>query len=61
MVPGGMGVQEGSMAGVYGLLGVPFEQAVLVSLVFRVVYSVIPFGVSLSLYYRALRPRRVAD
>ena len=61
MVPGGLGVQEGSMAGVFHLLGAPLEQAVLVTLLFRVVYSVIPFLVSLSLYWRALRARRPVD
>ena len=58
MVPGGVGVQEGSMAGVYHLLGVSLEQAVLVSLLFRVVYSAIPFGASLPFYWRVLRQRR---
>ena len=57
MVPGGLGVQEGSMAGVYHLLGVPLEQAVLVSLLFRLVYYVIPFGVSLAFYWYVLQGR----
>jgi uncharacterized protein (TIRG00374 family) len=51
MVPGGLGVQEGSMAGVYALLGVPFEQAVLAAVLFRVVYYLIPFGAALGLYW----------
>ena len=58
MIPGGIGVQEGSMAGVYHLLGVPLEQAVLVSLLFRVVYFVVPFGVSLAFYGKVIRQRR---
>ena len=58
MVPAGLGVQEASMSGIYHLLGAPLEQAVLASLLFRVVYSFIPFGLSLSLYGRALRSRR---
>ena len=55
MVPGGLGVQEGSMAGAYHLLGVPLEQAVLVSFLFRLVYYMIPFGVSLLLYRNVMR------
>jgi uncharacterized protein (TIRG00374 family) len=58
MVPGGVGVQEASMAGVYHLLGVSLEQAVLVSLLFRVVYSVVPFGASLAFYTKVIRQRR---
>lgn len=55
MIPGGLGVQEGSMAGVYALLGVPFEQAVLVSLLFRAVYYFVPYLISLAYYRRMLR------
>ena len=55
MVPGGLGVQDGSMAAVYTLLGVPFEQAALAAVLFRVVYYLIPFLVSLGFYRRLLR------
>jgi len=55
MVPGGLGVQEGSMAGIYTLLGVPLEQAVLAAILFRVVYYFIPYLVSLVFYRRLLR------
>jgi uncharacterized protein (TIRG00374 family) len=55
MVPGGLGVQEGSMAAVYTLLGVPFEQAALATVLFRVVYYLVPFLVSLGFYRRLLR------
>ena len=58
MVPGGLGVQEGSMAGTYHLLGVPLEEAVLVSVLFRVVYYMAPFGVSLAFYRGVLRGGR---
>ena len=57
MVPGGLGVQEGSMAGAYHLLGVPLEQGVLVSFLFRLVYYMVPFGVSLLFYRNDLRER----
>jgi uncharacterized protein (TIRG00374 family) len=55
MVPGGLGVQEGSMAGVYALLGAPLHKAVLASILFRVVYYLIPYLVSLGFYWWLLR------
>jgi uncharacterized protein (TIRG00374 family) len=55
MIPGGLGVQDGSMTGVYALMGVPLEQAVLASVLFRVVYYFIPFLVSLMFYWGLLR------
>ena len=61
MIPGGLGVQEGSMAGAYHLLGVPLGQAVLVSLLYRLVYYMVPFGTSLLLYRHLLRRGRLED
>ncbi len=55
MVPGGLGVQEGSMSAIYALLGVPLGTAVLASILFRVVYYFLPFFVSLGFYRRLLR------
>jgi uncharacterized protein (TIRG00374 family) len=55
MVPGGLGVQEASMAGIYALLGVSFEQAVAASILFRIVYDFIPFFISLVFYRQLLR------
>ena len=55
MIPGGLGVQEGSMAGIYALLGVPLNQAVLAAILFRVVYYFAPYLVSLAFYRRMLR------
>jgi uncharacterized protein (TIRG00374 family) len=54
MIPGGLGVQEGSMAAVYALLGVPLGQAVLAAILFRVVYYFAPFLVSLGFYRRLM-------
>jgi uncharacterized membrane protein YbhN (UPF0104 family) len=54
MVPGGFGVQEASMAGIYALLGVSFEMAVLASILFRVVYDFTPFLISLFFYRHLL-------
>jgi len=55
MIPGGLGVQEGSMAGIFALLGVAFDRAVLASIFFRVVYFFIPYIISLTLYRGLLR------
>lgn len=55
MVPGGFGVQEASMAGMYALFGVSFTQAFLAAVLFRVVSDFIPFFVSLGLYRRVMR------
>jgi uncharacterized protein (TIRG00374 family) len=55
MLPGGMGVQDGSMAGVYALLGVPFGPALLATVLFRITYYLIPFAFGLAVYGRLLR------
>jgi uncharacterized protein (TIRG00374 family) len=57
MVPGGFGVQEGSMAGVFVLLGAPFEQAILASVLFRGIFFLAPYLVSLGFYGRLLRKK----
>lgn len=44
------------MTGVYVLLGVPLEQALLAALLFRLVYSAFPFCASLALYRHLQRP-----
>ena len=54
MLPGGLGVQDGSMAGVYALLGMPLEQALLASVLFRAVYYFLPFLAGLVIYWRIL-------
>jgi len=55
MIPGGLGVQEGSMAGIFALLGVAFDRAVLASVFFRVLYFFVPYLISLTLYRGLLR------
>ena len=54
MIPGGLGIVEGSMAGIFYLFGVPLEQATLASVLFRVIYYLVPFALS------ALFARRLA-
>ena len=60
MVPGGIGVQEGSIVGTYHLLGVPLEEAVLASILFRAVYYMLPFGISLGFYRRLMKAETLA-
>lgn len=47
LVPGGLGVMEGSMATVFVSLSVPFETAVVAVLIYRVAYYVLPMIISL--------------
>jgi uncharacterized membrane protein YbhN (UPF0104 family) len=54
MIPGGLGVQEGSMTAIYVGFGVDPEQAVLAVLAFRLVYQTVPFVISLPLYKRLM-------
>jgi len=51
LVPGGLGVMEGSMAAVFAGFGVPFETAVVATLIFRVVYYLFPILVSLFFFH----------
>ena len=60
MIPGGLGVQEASLAGVFALLGTSFTQAALASILFRVVYDFIPFFLSLLLYRQLMRRKKKA-
>ena len=61
LMPGGVGVQEGAQAGVLALFGVPFQTALLAAVLFRVVYYLVPFLVSLPVYYLVLRPLAPRD
>lgn len=47
LIPGGLGVMEGSMAAVFASMHVPFETAVVAVLLFRVVYYLLPLLISL--------------
>jgi uncharacterized protein (TIRG00374 family) len=50
LIPGGIGAQDGSMAGIYALLGAPLEQTILALILFRIIFYFIPFGVSFLFY-----------
>jgi uncharacterized protein (TIRG00374 family) len=47
LIPGGLGVMEGSMAAIFAGMGVPFETAVLAVLLFRITYYILPLLISL--------------
>lgn len=50
-IPGGLGIMDGSMAGVLASLGVPFETAVVAVLFFRISYYVLPVAISLFFFH----------
>jgi uncharacterized protein (TIRG00374 family) len=51
-VPGGLGIMEGSMAAIFSSLSVPFETAVVATLIFRIAYFVLPMIISLFFFRR---------
>ncbi|TMA60824.1 MAG: flippase-like domain-containing protein [Deltaproteobacteria bacterium] len=51
LVPGGLGVMEGSMTAVFVSLSVPLEPAIVAVLIFRLAYYVIPLLVSVVLFH----------
>ncbi|MFM7735859.1 MAG: YbhN family protein [Alphaproteobacteria bacterium] len=53
LAPGGIGILEGSMTGVFATLGIPLETAVVAVLIFRFAYYAVPFLVSL-LFFRGM-------
>lgn len=55
LVPGGLGVQEGSITGVFSLLGSPVEQAVLAAVLFRLVFFLVPYVASFAFFGRLIR------
>jgi uncharacterized protein (TIRG00374 family) len=57
-IPGDLGVQEASIAGILAIFGVPFSQGVLGAMLFRVLYYFVPFVVSLGFYWSLLRETR---
>jgi glycosyltransferase 2 family protein len=55
VVPAGLGVTEGSLAGVFKLFGVDFNQTLVAALLFRVIFFFIPLAVSTVLYLDTMR------
>ena len=58
LIPGDMGVQEASIAGILAIFGVPFSQSVLAAILFRVLYYFVPFILSLGFYWSLLKETR---
>lgn len=58
MLPAGIGVQDFSMAAVFALLGTSFEQAILASVLWRGVFYLLPYIVSLGFYWHLMRRLR---
>ncbi len=61
MIPGGLGVQEGSMTGVLALLGVPIGQALLAAVLFRAIFFFLPYVMSLGFSRWLLHVSRLTD
>lgn len=61
VLPGGLGAQEASMTGIFALFGIPFERAALVAILYRVVYTIIPYLISLGFYRMVLRRNRIRE
>ena len=57
-IPGDLGVQEASIAGILAIFGVPFSQGVLGAILFRVLYYFVPFIFSLGFYWSLLKETR---
>jgi glycosyltransferase 2 family protein len=55
LLPGGIGIQEGTMTLAFVALGVPFEHAFLAPILFRALYYFLPAAVSLVLYWLLLK------
>lgn len=52
IIPGGMGIQEATMAGVFSFLGINFGAAILAAILFRLIYQVLPFFYALAITKR---------
>jgi hypothetical protein len=55
LTPASLGIMEGSMAGSFFLMGCDYERALLATLVYRVVYFMLPMFVS-AFFYRQFFP-----
>lgn len=54
LVPGGLGIMEGSMAAVFAALAVPLEKSLVAVLIFRVAYYVFPTVVAVFFFRRMM-------
>ena len=59
LIPGGLGIMEGSMAAVYYSLTVPLEEAIVAVILYRLIYYVFPFLTSLLVYRSLFKEARI--
>ncbi len=59
LVPGGLGIMEGSMAAVFSSFGVPLETAVVATVIFRASYYILPLALTLLFLRSTLAAGRV--
>lgn len=60
-LPGGLGAQEASMTGIFALFGIPLESAALAAILYRVVYTIVPYIISLGFYRAVLNRNRTRE
>lgn len=60
LIPGGLGIMEGSMATIFAGFGVPFETAVVAVLIFRLAYYLLPLLISLFFHRMFVQGRQVS-
>ncbi len=51
MLPGGIGMLEGSMSLTFAALGIPLHTALVAILLYRIAFNIVPFLLSLPLYF----------
>ncbi|UCD70946.1 MAG: flippase-like domain-containing protein [Syntrophobacterales bacterium] len=59
LIPGGLGVMEGSMAAIYYSLNVPLEEAIVAVILYRLIFYVFPFLTSLLVYRSLFKEARI--
>jgi uncharacterized protein (TIRG00374 family) len=62
LIPGGLGIMDFSMTGIFVSMGIPWEPATIAVLIFRVTYYLLPLLTSLFLFHGVMRQAtRVAE
>ncbi len=52
IVPGGLGIMEGSMVSVFYLLGLEYEQSLIAVIIYRLIYYLIPIIIGLIMFLK---------
>ncbi len=58
MLPGGLGAQETTIAGIYTFFGIPFSKTVISAILFRLMYTLIPAAVTILALWPLLKTLR---